>query len=62
MVAVLVLRDAGCVGGVSDVHCYRRVGVEAEGGAARAVQPDLFLHARHGDYLRREPFLLREEP
>src|SRR5918997_1617966 len=62
VVPVLVLGDAGGVGGVGHVHGYRRVRVEAEGGAAGAVEPDLLLHARHRHDLGGDAFLFREQP
>src|SRR5215212_47800 len=61
VVAVLVLGDARGVGGVGHVYGYRGVGVEAESGAARAVEPDLLLHARHRNHLGGEVDLFGEQ-
>src|SRR5215212_6376733 len=62
VVAVLVLGDAGCVGRVGHVDGYGGVGVQSEGSAAGAVEPDLLLHARHSDDFRIDAFLLGEQP
>ena len=59
VVAVLVLGDAGCVGRVGHVDGWRRPG---PGRRRRpgAVEPDLLLHARHGDDFRIDALLLGE--
>src|SRR5215211_3102672 len=61
VVPVLVLGDPGCIRGVGDVHGYGHVGVEAECGAAGAVEPYLLLHARHRHDFGGDSFLLREQ-
>jgi hypothetical protein len=59
---MLVLRDAGSVGGVGHIYGYGRVWFNAVGGASGSMEPDLLLHARHSDYLGAYSVLLREQP
>src|SRR5215211_6038594 len=61
VVAMLVLGDARGICRVGHVHGYRGVGIEAEGGAARAVEPDLLLHARHRNHLGGHSVLCGEQ-